>query len=67
LLQLLKETEDSLLVLVKPILSEKSSERVRFVFRHFNNTEMLDLFFRIDGPHAKERAEFMEVIAELQF
>lgn len=67
LLKLLNETQESLLILVKPILSERSSERVKFIFQHFNNAEMLDSFFRTDGPHAKERVEFMEVIADIQF
>lgn len=64
----MKETEESMLVLVKPILSDNSSTRVQLVFQHFTcNTQMLDNFFQSDSPHLEERTKFMEVIADLQF
>lgn len=56
-----------MLALVKPVLSEKSSTRVRFVFEHFGNTTMLDNFFKTDSPHVDERAKFMQIVEDLQF
>lgn len=63
----MKDVEESMLALVKPVLSEKSSTRVRFVFEHFGNTTMLDNFFKTDSPHVDERAKFMQIVEDLQF
>lgn len=63
----ISETEESMLTLIKPILSEKSSSRVRFVFEHFGNTTMLDEFFQAGNLHVAERAKFMQAVEDLQF
>jgi hypothetical protein len=63
----MKDIEDAMLIVVKPVLSEKSSTRVRFVFEHFSNTTMLDNFFQTDSPHVTERAKFMQIVEDIQF
>ncbi|KAI6219527.1 Protein of unknown function DUF758 domain containing protein [Aphelenchoides fujianensis] len=62
ILDVLNEAEASLLVLIEPILSDKSAGRARFIFEHLRNPELLDAFFQADGPHRKEREELVRAI-----
>jgi hypothetical protein len=63
----MKEAEESMITLVTPLLSDKSLTRVRFVFEHLSNTQMLDAFFLPNGPHKADRLRMIEALDSLQF
>ncbi|KAI6202937.1 hypothetical protein M3Y94_00498900 [Aphelenchoides besseyi] len=67
LLQTMKEAEQSILALIAPVLSPKSSERVKHVFHHLSNPALLDALFKSESPHRAERTELIEAMEYLPF
>lgn len=58
----LDAAETALLAVVRLLLSHKSEERVRSVFRHVRHPQLLEDFFRPGGRHEQRREQFVDAL-----
>ncbi|KAL6730581.1 hypothetical protein Aduo_001544 [Ancylostoma duodenale] len=65
LIDLLKNMQGSLAPLVSLKLSDKSTRRLEHIIIHLTKVEFLDSLFKVDGPHAKVLAEFVNGLENL--
>lgn len=60
----LEAAEQAILALTEPTLSEKTSGRVRFVFKHLSEPALLDALFLPNGSLAAQRAKLIQALED---